>query len=120
MKYDYLKALEADVEDYLESIDWENTYDTFNLEKFRSEVVDDLFDDDNVTGNTSGSYTFDEATAEKYLAHNLVNLEDACDKFRIDLGDAIRKGAEYCDVLIRCSLLPIAVSNVVDKLVFSK
>lgn len=43
MKYDYLKDLESDVQDYLESIDWERIYDTHNLEVFKSDVAYDLF-----------------------------------------------------------------------------
>lgn len=70
---------------------------------------------DSVTGNPSGSYTFSTWEAENNIAHNLNTLVEACDKFGQDIGEAIRRGAEYCDVTIRCYLLGEAVALTIER-----
>lgn len=67
-------------------------------------LYDDLFIDDSVTGNASGSYTFSTWQAEENLYHNLDLLEEACEEFGSNI-DILKDGAETCDVTIRCYLL---------------
>ena len=43
-------------------------------------------------------------------------LEDACNEFGQDIGEAVKQGAEYCDVTIRCYLLGQAISAAIDEL----
>lgn len=52
---------------------------------------------------------------EQYLAHNWDLLEEALDAFGED-ENPIRKGAEWCDVTIRCYLLANAISEALDEL----
>ena len=115
MDYDYLESIKDDVRQYIsdEDINVKAYDDRYDLE---TELHDELWDNDNVTGNASGSYTFNTWQAEEYLAHNLDLLEEACDEFGCDVGEAIKKGAEYCDVTIRCYLLDQAISEVLDEL----
>lgn len=91
-----------------------------------AEAVDDLdeldtflndagWNSDLITGNPSGSYTFSRWKAENNIAHNLDTLVEACDEFGQDIGEAIRKGAEYCDATIRCYLLGEAVALTRDR-----
>ena len=70
-----------------------------------------LFVDDSVTGNTSGSYTFNAWKAEEYLCHNLDLLAEANEEFGCS-SDILSDGAEMCDVIIRCYLLGQAIENV--------
>lgn len=69
-----------------------------------------------MTGNASGSYTFNTWQAEEYLCHNMDLLEEACAEFGEDVGNAVECGAEYCDVTIRCYLLSGAISDALDEL----
>lgn len=115
MEYDYLESIKDDVRQYISDEDinvkaYDNRYD------LETELHDELWDNDNVTGNASGSYTFSTWQAEEYLAHNLDLLEEACNEFCCDIGEAVRNGAEYCDVTIRCYLLDQAISEVLDEL----
>lgn len=98
-KYNYRKAMcesirqfidneEADVSKYSES-DWDNLYDR-------------MFVSDGVTGNASGSFTFNRWDAEENLCHNLDLLEEACEEFCCE-PDIYNP--EACDVTIRCWLL---------------
>ena len=68
-----------------------------------------------MTGNASGSYTFNAWKAEEYLCHNYDELSDACEAFGQDVGEAIKRGAEFCDVTIRCYLLGRAISEALDE-----
>lgn len=105
-KYNYLEAVTADVLNYIN----ENsiTVTTENREEVEQQLNDDLFVNDSVTGNASGSYTFSAWQAEENLCHNMELLAEACEEFGSD-------GAEACDVTIRCYLLGQAIAAALDE-----
>lgn len=113
-RYDYLEAVKSDVLDYIRNeidlTEWRGDHD--GLEQ---KLNDDLLVADSVTGNASGSYTFNTWKAEEYLAHNWDLLAEAIDAFG-GRTDVLRQGAEHCDVVIRCYLLEQAISGVLDDL----
>ena len=98
--YDYREAVKCDILDYLD----EHYKDEHITEAMRDEIYDDLWVDDCVTGNGSGSYTFSTYKAEEYLCHNLDLLHEAMEEFG-DTGSVLEKGAEACDVTIRLYLV---------------
>lgn len=100
MKKDVKKYLEENKE-YLEGKDYDDIYDV-------------IFMADSVTGNASGSYTFSTWQAEENLTHNMDLLKDACNMFGDSLENAISRGAEYCDVTIRCYLLGDVLSEMLE------
>lgn len=108
-KYDYFKAVKEDILAYLnennivvKENDIDDAYDT---------LYNELFVHDSVTGNASGSYTFNAWRAEEYICHNLDLLQDACNEFccepRLD-------SAEWCDVTIRCYILDECLRDVLN------
>ena len=111
-KYDYREAVCDDIRAELEyrgiRVTEENRGDVY------SELYDDLFVSDNVTGNASGSYTCNAWVAEEYLCHNMDLLQEACDEFCCEPN---MDSAEWCDLTIRCYLLGECLSNVLDELV---
>lgn len=113
-KYNYLENVTADAKAaILENMDmWE----WHNREELEENANDWLWTADEVTGNGSGSYTFSAWQAEENLCHNMDELEDACNEFGQDIGEAVKHGAEYCDVTIRCYLLGQAISAALDEL----
>ena len=112
--YNYLEAVTNDAKAaILENMDmWE----WHNREELEENANDWLWAADEVTGNASGSYTFSTWKAEENLCHNMDELEDACNEFGQDIGEAVKQGAEYCDVTIRCYLLGQAISAAIDEL----
>ena len=113
-KYNYLENVTADAKTaILENLSYWIFTDREELEEIAN---DELWVDDSVTGNGSGSYTFSTWQAEENLCHNMDELEDACDEFGQDIGEAVKQGAEYCDVTIRCYLLGQAISDALDEL----
>ena len=113
MIYDYLEAEKEDVLDYIkENIDFSSFED---IEELEEELNEELWSEDSVTGNASGSYTYNRCFAEEYITHNLDLLGEALENFGCD-GSSIKKGAEWCDVTIRCYLLPSAISEALKEI----
>ncbi len=108
-KYDYLSAVESDVREYIENN--VNFHDYSDLDEMKEDLNEKLFVEDSVTGNASGSYTFNTWKAEEYLFHNLDLLAEANEEFG-GSSDILSDGAEMCDVTIRCYLLGQAIENV--------
>jgi len=108
-KYDYLSAVESDVCEYIENN--VNFHDYSDLDEMKEDLNEKLFVEDSVTGNASGSYTFNTWKAEEYLCHNLDLLAEANEEFG-GSSDILSDGAEMCDVTIRCYLLGQAIENV--------
>lgn len=61
MKYNYLQAVKEDVKNYIEEN--EIKVNSSNREEVEQTLNDDLWAEDSVTGNGSGSYTFNRAEA---------------------------------------------------------
>ena len=112
-RYDYQQAVKDDIKQYIEDHDVKVT--TSNREELESSLYDEMFISDSVTGNASGSYTFNTWQAEENLCHNLDLLKEACDAFG-DEGTNILESAESCDVTIRCYLLGQVLGEVLDEL----
>ena len=120
MAYNYLEAMVNDIKDYIdENIDLEEYEDRQELEE---KLNDDLWTEDSVTGNGSGSYTFDRH--ESY--ENVQGDPDAMDysrdlvsEFGIDAETVAEKfldeDYEYWDVSIRCYLLGQAIGEALDQ-----
>lgn len=111
--YDYLENVKEDVRNYIEEN--EIVVTSSNREEVEQELNDTLFVNDSVTGNASGSYTFSAWQAEENLCHNFELLTEALAEFGCDLS-YLEKGAEACDVTIRCYLLGQAISGVLDEI----
>lgn len=110
--YNYLEAVKEDVLDYINDNNIIVTSD--NREEVEQELNDTLFTCDSVTGNASGSYTFNAWVAEENLCHNWGLLAEALDELGCSV-EFLKNGAESCDVTIRCYLLAQAISEVLDE-----
>lgn len=117
--YDYLENVTADVRDYVEQevdlSEWAGDRD--GLE---AKLNDDLWTCDSVTGNGSGSYTFNRVQAQIYVLDGMDELQEAVNEFGIDSETIGKKFLEsdweYFDVTIRCYLLGQAIAAVLDDL----
>ena len=112
--YNYLKQVTADAKEaILENMEYWNFNDREELEEV---AHDELWADDSVTGNGSGSYFCNTWKAGEALCHNWDLLAEACEEFGQDIGEAVKEGAEACDVTIRCYLLSQAIAAALDEL----
>lgn len=116
--YDYREAVKSDILDYIE--------ENYTAEEIREELADrdeweqrlndDLWICDSVTGYASGSYYCNAWRAEEALAHNWDLLNDTLLEFGCTDCNPIEKGAEWCDVSIRCYLLGECICAALDEL----
>ena len=113
-KYNYYEAVSDDIREYINENGIKVTSD--NKEDMYQQLYDDLFVSDSVTGNASGSYTFSTYQAEENLCHNLGLLGEALNEFGCSASYLQDKGAEACDVTIRCYLLSQCLTDVLDEL----
>lgn len=116
-RYDYENAVREDVLDWIKE-HYSNDEITEKLQErddWEQELNDDMWTADSVTGNGSGSYTFNAWDAEENVCHNLDLLGEALEEFGSDM-NIMKSGAEACDVTIRCYLLGGAISAALDEL----
>lgn len=112
MKYDYLKNETEDIKEYIkENIDLED----YTREELEEKLYEDLWIEDSVTCNASGSYTFNNWEAEEFLCHNMDLVQEAYEEFGYD-GVPLDTGAEAMDVTVRCYLLGQAIGEALDEL----
>lgn len=113
--YDYREAMTGDVKEWIkENIDL--TEWTEDREGLEQQLNDDLWTEDSITGNASGSYYCNSYKAEESIAHNWDLLNEALDEFGENNINVIEKGAEWADVTIRCYLLESVISDVLDEM----
>lgn len=76
-------------------------------------LLDQFWNDDAVTGNGSGSYTFNILQAEQNLIGNWGLLKEAVAELSPDFNPLIA-GPEACDVLIRLYVLNDCLTEFLD------
>lgn len=110
--YDYYESMREDVKEYIENeIDFS---DFDSMEELEEKLNEDLWTVDSVTGNSSGSYTFNAYEAEENICHNLDLLAEALEEFGGGC-DILKDGAEAADVTIRCYLLGAIIAKVLPE-----
>ena len=116
--YNYLESIKADVKNYINN---EITLKDFtDREELEQKLNDDLWVEDSVTGNASGSYTFNRYQAEENVTDNMDLLEEMCKEFGIKAETIGQKFLdcewEWMDVSIRCYLLGQAIAEVLEEM----
>lgn len=120
--YNYLEAVKADV---IEAIKYDYTADEIEAgfedrDAFEEKLNDELWTDDSVTGNGSGSYTFDRWAARDYVLGDMDTVAEALREFCVEastIGEKfLTEDWEYLDVTARCYVLGQAISEALDDL----
>ena len=116
--YNYREAIQEDIITYIN--DNLNLDSNDDKEALESTLNDDLWTEDSVTGNASGSYTFNRTAAREYIEDNLDLLSEACTELGVEPATVgewfMNQDYETMDVTIRCYLLPECIHAVVDEL----
>ena len=115
-EYDYHQAILEDVIEYIrDEVDASEYEDRDALEEA---LNDELWTVDSVTGNGSGSYTFDRAKAREYVTGNLDLVQEMASDFCVDNAELdkhfVEDDCEWFDVSIRCNLLSWAIGYALD------
>ena len=120
--YDYQVKMKEDILSVIN--------DNYNLDEYRGhredleeELNDKLWTDDSVTGNGSGSYTFNSFKAKEYVIDNMDLLAEMAKEYDLDdktvAEHFLSEDWEYFDVSIRCYLLPQMTHMVLDDLEYA-
>lgn len=127
MAYDYRDAMTDDIKEYIdENVTISDDGYTYGDEVYEDgqelfeALNDDLWIDDSVTGNGSGSYTFDREKAKGYVVDNIDLVGEMIEEFDIDaktIGEKfIEQDWEYFDVSLRCYLLGEVLGTVLNEM----
>lgn len=131
--YDYNKEVSADVLQYIidnydinedeqtieiDGVVYNISEDADNDNNSRDDLIEKLNENmwiaDSVTGNASGSYTFNTWKARCNLWNNEELIEEVTKEFEIKPENA--SNPEFMDVSIRCYLLGGAIEPVIDEI----
>lgn len=112
--YDYCENVKDDVENYINEN--KEYFKATDLEELEEELNEKCWISDSVTGNGSGSYTFNTWQAEENIVGNWDLLLEALEEFGCSEINPIEKGAEWCDVIIRCYVLNQAISALLEQM----
>lgn len=114
--YNYLGAVKEDVKEYIaENIDISEFGD---IEELKEKLHDDLWINDDVTGNASGSYTCNRAKAKKYVDDNKELVIEMAEEFGCKdqvMNWWYSNNYEAIDCSIRCYLLNQAISEITEE-----
>ena len=117
--YDYREAMADDIKNAIE-----DNAEFWGLAEMTAEeavelLTDKLWINDTVTGNGSGSYTFNRASAKECVLDNMELCVEAFKEFCAveQFAEKIaNEDWEFLDVTIRCYLLPEMVEYVVNEM----
>lgn len=99
---DYIEETKENAKEYMKE-----EFEEFEG-KDGDEILDMLFIEDAVTGNASGSFTFNTEEAQENISELIFDsdfLDDLEFNFGEDIGELIKNGAESVDVTARCLAL---------------
>ena len=118
MSYNYLEAVTDDVRNVID--DYLDNYDAdMDADDIREQLYDDLWTDDSVTGNGSGSYTMNRNKAKEYIFADPDPIIEALEEFGTDAKEVgekfLSQDWEYFDVTARCYLLGQAIDAVLEE-----
>lgn len=113
--YNYIEAMKEDIREFTVDLEYEGA----DSEECRNSLYDTLWTEDSVTGNGSGSYTFNAAEAREHIMEDDSAedyIRELIGEFGLD-ADAIARHFmdwEYWDVSIRCYLLGQVIADMDD------
>ena len=114
--YDYYEAVKEDVLTYIkEEVDMNG----MDLDELKERLYEELINEDSITGNASGSYTFCRSKAQKYVEENKDLVREMCDEFEDHQRIAnqwLTDDCELIDVCLRCYVLVNAIEMAVEEL----
>ena len=120
MYYNYLTAMKEDIREYIDDNGLVEEY-SGRLNELEDKLPDELWTVDSVTGNGSGSYTFNSYKAKEYIdsdSNAEEYIRELIDEYCLDAKTVAEHlfDWEYWDVSIRCYMLYTAVSEVIEEL----
>ena len=116
----YFEQVKADVEQYMEEHEqYFDMSDYRDADDFRNDIYEKMWIADSVTGNGSGSYTFNSYEAKEHVLNDMDTVREALNEFCVDaqeIGERfLNEDWEYLDVTARCYVLGLAVGEYIEE-----
>lgn len=116
----YFEQVKADVNEYMEDNEYYfNLSDYADVDDFQERIYESMFVADSVTGNGSGSYTFNREEAKEYVLADIDTVKEALSEFCVSAEEVgnkfLEEDWEYLDVTARCYILWQAVGAWIDE-----
>ena len=113
--YNYYEDVLQAVEEAAEDSYTPEMLEPVDLDDYAEKLNEELWIDDGVTGNGSGSYFCNAYEAEEALAGNWDLAAEALEEFGCNNINPFDKGAEWVDVTIRCYLLSQCITEYIEQ-----
>lgn len=114
----YLEETKRNIREWMELEDF--TLDGQDREEVEERLNDNFWINDSITGNGSGSFTFNREEAKENVLEDTDTLLNACTEFCVDtrtIGEKfLNEEWEWMDVTCRCYVLGQAIAEVLDDL----
>ena len=118
----YFEQVKADVKTWIE----DNAY-YFDLDDYKGDregaeewLADNLWTEDSITGNGSGSYTFNREEAKEHVLNDMDTVTEAirefCDDAITIANHFLNEDWEWFDVTARCYILGQAIAEVLEEI----
>lgn len=112
----YIEEVKEAVNQYMEDNEYYiNLADYNDIDDFRDDMYDKMFVSDSVTGNGSGSYTFNSYEARENVLADMDTVREALEEFGVsaeEIGEKfLNEDWEYLDVTARCYVLGEAIGE---------
>lgn len=119
--YNYREEMKNDVCEWIrDNMTAADIAEHGDIDGLREWLNDELWTDDSVTGNGSGSYTMSSDMSKDNVVDNFYLLIEACEEFCVSFKEFGKKlyAEDWCwaDVTIRCYLLYNAISDALHEM----
>lgn len=117
---EYVEMIADDILNKFDDLDAQYSGDLLKLlksgeiDEVHGRLSEDLFDDDDITGNGSGSYFMSRVRAESFIYDAWELVGDLLDEGYLS-ANILQQGPEAVDVGIRCALLPDGIDLALKK-----
>ena len=117
---DYRTEVKEDIKTYCEDNEYFINYADFDTpEDFGEWLNDTLWTEDSVTGNASGSYTFNSYEAREKVLADIDTVKEALEEFGVtaeEIGEKfLAEDWEYLDVTARCYVLGECIAEFIEE-----
>ena len=117
----YLEQTKANIKTWMDDNEYYiDMADYNNADDFMDYLNDTLWTDDSVTGNGSGSYTFNRKEAKENVLNDIDTVKEALSEFCVDAAEVEKRFLdedwEWLDVTARCYILGIAIGEVIEEI----
>lgn len=118
MMKNYFEQVKEDVKIWCEDNEWKIDAGA-DLDELAEELNEALWCEDSVTGNGSGSYTFDREEAKENVLNDMETVSEALKEFCVpaeEIGKRfLAEDWEFLDVTARCYVLNQAIWELLEE-----